>query len=223
MGTNDINLAVFVSDYETYYSLKKDLVHQYKFSQISTNAFGLRHINGAQIDLMPFGDIETNNEITLKNPFTKLKVQGFTEVYSKGILETLFEGNKYYLASIESIVILKLIAFDDNNQRVKDIKDFALICKYYQELEFDIIYQNLDLFGQTSYEFKQISWIVLGRQMFEIIASNDDLFSRINNIIDGAINLNTKIASLMITDVSNETIDEKIQILSYIKIGLNTN
>lgn len=177
------------------------------------------------IDLMPLSDKAKNGEIILEGSgMTKIRLDGFEEAYKKGSINTQLESEIYRACSIPGIVILKLIAYDDRpDRRIKDIIDITRICKYYPDLETDLIWENHNELYVDDLSHDEVGMIVLGREMNNIISENDELKSRIIQILDKAINRKSAILELMITNNLTETLDEKAIILTRIKQGLIEN
>ncbi len=221
-GTNDIDFGVYVSDHKTYNKLKAYLKEQFLYTQSLDNVFGLDTPDGKRIDLLPFGEIAQNGEVVLEGRgMTKIKLDGFEEVYLHGSIKTSIEKEIYKACSIPGIVILKLIAFDDRpNRRIKDIKDISLICKYYPEIETNLIWEeNNDLYSEDK-SHEEVGLIVLGREIKKIVKPNQNLNERLKAILDKAISGKSRVLELMINDRINETLEEKANILKCIRQGL---
>lgn len=70
---------------------------------------------GIQVDILPFGEIEINDEVKFEGTgLISIKVNGFNEVYFAGT-ETveLSTGHTFKVATLPAIVLLKFIAYDD--------------------------------------------------------------------------------------------------------------
>ena len=94
-----------------------------------------------------------------------------------------FENNKTYLvATLPSIILLKLIAWDNNpDYRGKDVEDISYI------------FDNFDIYTDDSYELftevepQYISARTIGRKINYIIAESLDLKNQIIRIIENQI------------------------------------
>ena len=65
-GTKDIDFGVFVPDVDTYNELRQTLIKTLKYTPSSENAFCLISPEFKQIDLLPFGEIEQDNEVRIE-------------------------------------------------------------------------------------------------------------------------------------------------------------
>ncbi|HMS67287.1 MAG TPA: nucleotidyl transferase AbiEii/AbiGii toxin family protein [Saprospiraceae bacterium] len=221
-GTQDIDFGVYVPDHETYDDLKNYLTENFKYTQAQDNIFGLDTPEGKGIDLLPFGEIAENDEVVMEGRgMTKIKLDGFKEAYLNGSINTNIEEEAYKACSIPGIVILKLIAYDDRpDRRTKDIKDISLICKYFPDIETNLIWEeHYDLYEEDR-SHDEVGYIVLGREMKKIIKDNNGLFERVYDILNKAINGQSGVLELMINDRIQETLDQKVRILECIKEGL---
>jgi len=136
-GTKDIDFGVYIPQEKDYEALKQKLQHEFGYTVNKENSFCLISPEGKQIDLLPFGEIENEGEVIIDGAgLTRINLDGFNEVFKNGLNEITLEDSKYSVCSIPSVVILKMIAFDDRpERRVKDIKDIDRIFKYYPDIE----------------------------------------------------------------------------------------
>ena len=127
--------------------------------------------NGHQVDILPFGAIEIDEKVQIKGTgLTSISVNGFSEVYNSGTAEVQLDtGHHFKVASLSSIVLLKLIAYDDRpEQRAKDGRDVGSIIEHYFELQAEHIYEHhADLFTETEkdIELQDIGATVIGREI----------------------------------------------------------
>jgi predicted nucleotidyltransferase len=222
-ATKDVDLAVFISNSDAYESIKSTLVAEYDFREVSTNAFALLTPYGYPIDLLPFGSVEIDDavEIEGKGP-AKVHVNGFKEIYQQGLTPVLTEeGITFKIASLVSIILLKLVAFDDRpERRTRDIKDIAVIMNHYFHIESDLIYdRHNDLFTGEDIELLNIAAFVIGRELKSILAVNKHLKNRILNILSLTEKHHHKIPQLM---AQNEgfTVEQATNLLGEVVQGI---
>lgn len=77
------------------------------------------------------------------------------------------EGNRFKIATLPSIILLKLIAYDDRPEfRIKDIQDISDIINMYFEIETNIIFdEHYDLLERIDEGHGVIASRVIGRLM----------------------------------------------------------
>ena len=191
-GTRDVDFAVFIATQENYNLLKTYLVQQKKFVESKTNAFAIISPEGFAVDMLPFGEINKDEKINIQSEgLTSIHLDGFKEVYESGTetleLET---GHAFEVATLPSIVLLKLISYDDRpDQRLKDPRDIASIIQNYFDLQSDNIYENhTDLFDDANFTLQKAGARVIGREIKTIIESNTGLVKRIIGILTDHIN-----------------------------------
>jgi predicted nucleotidyltransferase len=221
-GTKDIDFAVYIPDIGTYNRLRERLLEGCGYRPSGDNAFCLLSPGGAQIDLLPFGEIEQQGQVLVQGKgLVSIKLDGFREVYALGLTQVSLGEEQFAVCNIPSIIILKLIAFDDRpERRVKDVKDIAGILKYYPSLEQDHIWENyFDLYEQER-SHEDVAMIGLGREMNAIARGNEKLQERLVSILQKGIAGRSSLADHMVMDSEKENIAQKRAILGNILLGL---
>lgn len=80
-STKDIDFAVLIGNRQDYQRVR-DYLTKNGFTESSTNAFVIIAPSGLQIDLLPFGEMEIDEEVSFEGRgLTSIKVNGFMEVY----------------------------------------------------------------------------------------------------------------------------------------------
>jgi predicted nucleotidyltransferase len=155
-----------------------------------------------------------------------IKANGFMEVYHSGTEKVEMKtGHNFKIATLPSIVLLKLIAFDDRpEQRFKDARDIANIITHFFDLQADLIYEkHTDLFTDENdgRSMEETASIVIGREIKKIANPNDSLMRRLNKILQSHIDL--KDESLFIRNMvaeTNGTVEISVQLLKNIFLSL---
>ena len=230
--TKDIDFAAMVGSLEEYQSVKDYLKDHKGFQDSKGNSFVMTTSSGFQVDILPFGEIEIDDTIQLKGTgLTSIKVNGFMEVFNGGTEEvTMASGHVFQVATLASIILLKLIAFDDRPEhRLKDARDIANILLHYFELEQDQVYgeENKDIFTSGSSELDDLSLpeigsLVAGRTIHKIIVGNDILYARIIRILEQHIS--QKDESVFVRNMSQEValpVNEIIKWLQKLNQGIS--
>jgi predicted nucleotidyltransferase len=191
--TKDIDFAVLVGNHQQYEELRTFLKDRKGFQDTKSNSFVLITPSGLQVDILPFGGIEMDNGVHVEGVgLTYINVNGFMEVYTEGTESVMIEtGHQFNVATLPSIVLLKLIAFDDRPElRTKDARDIANLINNYFDLQADFIYEyHADLFSMDNEELaeqslEEISANVIGRELKKITGKNSVLLERIKGIIE---------------------------------------
>lgn len=185
-ATRDVDYAVLVGTIEQYQALKDYLVQHSGFIAGTQNQFVLISPDKFQIDLLPFGEIESAGEVVVERTgMISIKVDGMREVYDSGAefvhLET---GHTFKAATLPGIVLLKLISYDDREElRQKDAQDIGNILDNFFELYEDKIYANHHDLFENERSLENISAIVLGREINRIASNNKKLIARLYQIL----------------------------------------
>lgn len=224
--TKDVDFAIMISGKEDYDALRSYLTKNKSYREVKTNSFVLLTPAGIQLDILPFGEIEINDEVKFEGTgLTSIKVNGFNEVYLAGT-ETvaLSTGHTFKVATLPAIVLLKFIAYDDRPEvRTKDARDIINIMLHFFDLQADLIYEShAELFGGEEMELEQIATTVIGREIKKIIATNEDLSSRLNRILQGLLHAQEKSPFIrnMVSE-SGRTVEEVLNLMIRLQIGLN--
>jgi predicted nucleotidyltransferase len=191
--TFDVDFAALVGSNAEYEQVKQYLKDHKQYQETKGNAFVMIAPSGMQVDILPFGEIEIDDDIRLEgNGLTTIKVNGFKEVYDNGTQSVEMDtGHTFQVATLSAIVMLKLISYDDRpEQRLKDAGDIGNIIIHFVDLEPDLIYaeENLDLYTGDDPNFEMfsmqgISAVIIGREIKKIIEGNENLLNRIQAIL----------------------------------------
>jgi len=199
--TKDVDFAVLVGNKTAYEEVRQFLKDHKNFRDTKENSFVLLTPTGVQVDILPFGEIEIDDGVNLDGAgLTNIKVNGFMEVYKAGTEEvSMLTGHVFKVATLPSIVLLKLIAFDDRpEKRLKDARDIANIINLYFDLQTDLIYgEHSDIFLASEEQLNKVSLqeiaaMVIGREIKKVIDKNDTLLGRIKKILDDNITQSEK-------------------------------
>ncbi|MBE8721560.1 nucleotidyl transferase AbiEii/AbiGii toxin family protein [Sphingobacterium pedocola] len=195
--TKDVDYAVLMSSREEYQTVRQYLIDRENFTAYKGDAFVLISPDGIQVDILPFGEIETDEEVIFSGQgMTNIKVDGMKEVYHYGTASvTLETGNSFRVATLSAIALLKFIAYDDRpDQRQKDVVDIANIARHFFNLHEELIYeQHNDLFDEEKVaSFDSIGPIVLGREMKKIAEHSPKLRERLNKIMENHLQMKEK-------------------------------
>ncbi|WGQ09782.1 hypothetical protein QG516_25030 [Pedobacter gandavensis] len=224
--TKDVDFAVFIASKKDYEDVKTYLIETKNYSESKNNAFIMISPDGMEIDMLPFGGMEIDDDVNFEGTgLTNIKVNGFMEVHQSGTaIVDLDTGHSFRIATLPAIVLLKFISYDDRPEnRGKDPRDIINIVLHFFNLQSDLIYDHhSDLFGgEEDVELEQIAAKVIGREIRKIIAGNDELLQRIISILQ--VQLKQKEKSGLIRNMVNESernVDYVLQLLVYLLKGV---
>jgi len=224
-ATKDIDFAVLISNQNQFENIKRLLKNEYGFSQVKDNEFTMVTPKGTTLDILPFGAVEVNDGevIVAGQGMHNIKVNGFEEVANGGIIEVTHEKYKFKIASLPSIILLKLIAYDDRPEvRTKDAGDIAQVIKVYFEIESELIYdEHNDLFDEGNENLEVLSAEVIGRTLNPILAENKLLKDRIIYILNNHTrNENGNSFVELMARTTNDTVEHCIKLLKSILKGI---
>lgn len=220
--TKDLDFAVFISSREDYEAVRSYLIEHKGFRRTKGNSFIMISPTDLEVDILPFGEIDIDDEVKLTGTGLT-SINGFIEVYQSGTEEVALKtGHNFKIATLPSIVLLKLIAYDDRPEiRFKDARDIINIITHYFELEAQMIYEeHADLFAEDS-NLGIVAATVIGREIKKIATGNTRLYQRLKGIIDTQIAL--KDNSAFIRNMVNEdgsNVEEVTTLLKNLLKGL---
>lgn len=227
-ATKDIDFAIFIHDTATYDDLKEYFITVEKFKAIKENHFVLIWNDIQEIDLLPFGilkDLLGGVELDTVG-MASYTMEGFKEIYEIGLPEVIIDHTyRFKFCTLEGIVLLKLIAWDDRPElRRDDIKDISDILEHLFDMFANEIYEeHFDLFENEEQDLRHLAAQVLGRKIRQITRINPALHYRIEMILMSNIQQEetSQIAKIMVEFFDN-TIHENVILLKQILLGLQS-
>ncbi|CAN5214573.1 hypothetical protein BH23BAC3_BH23BAC3_22500 [soil metagenome] len=171
--TRDVDFALYVSTQEQYDEIVKRLTNKHGFSEIKGIPFRLQTPFGYTIDLIPFGEISIDEAVLPDETWDRpIFVNGFKETFEHALVPVEVEDDSsltFRVASLASIVLLKLIAYDDRPERRNtDPADISDIILHFFDIESEVIYEDHNDLFDRDLELLEIAAIVIGREMNEI-------------------------------------------------------
>ena len=176
--TKDVDIALLIADEEKFYQVKAALLDTGNFTAHATEAVKLFYKEAIEVDLLPFGEIENEiRETRLEKPrLFVLDVPGFMEIFPHAEIVQLNEHLSLKVCPLEGLVLLKLIANDDNPSRTKDITDIEHILVVYFDIcsvaIFDTDEDAADLYATDVANYIYlVSARVIGRKIAGMLAT----------------------------------------------------
>lgn len=188
--TQDVDLAVWLPDEAAFQSLMDRLEATGNFERDRLNSIRLHHRGGMLADLIPFGDLATEQgEVHLTRPSVlTLDIPGLLEVEAR-IVSHQIADRTCYTCPPEGLLLLKLLSNDDRPERTQDLTDIRLLLEaVFNIAAYEIATEHFDLFDQyegTSNQSygQEIAGHFLGRKLKSLLQSNDKLRTRILTIL----------------------------------------
>jgi predicted nucleotidyltransferase len=188
--TNDIDIALLLDNEKQFYEIKEAMLATGKFEESSYKAIKLMYRDSIEVDLLPFGDIEDEHRQLQLSRHTLLvmDMSGFKEVYPFVETHTVADGLSLNVCPLEGLVLLKLIANNDNPSRTKDITDIEHFIKVYFELNADQVYTDhldvMDLYDTAVGNYLPlVSARVIGRKMKTLLQITEGAKENISGIL----------------------------------------
>ncbi|NNC27578.1 hypothetical protein HKX42_11910, partial [Salinisphaera sp. USBA-960] len=114
--TRDIDIAIFVDDWQQFDALKKELVTQ-GAKAITGNAHRLLWQDN-ELDIIPFGNIAVENTIAWPpDRAIVMAVDGFQEAFQQAVAVRLSNGCELLFCSLPGLALLKLFAWRDRGNQ----------------------------------------------------------------------------------------------------------
>lgn len=145
--TRDVDLGIQVNDWDQFSALKIALIQTGQFSGVADQQHRLLYQQGLlPLDLVPFGKIQTSAGMIAWPPGGDMvmSVAGFAEARRAALSVEIVPGFAVAVASIPSLAILKLVAWNDRNAETnKDASDLLLLTKSYASIgNLDRLYES---------------------------------------------------------------------------------
>ncbi len=186
-STADIDFAVMVPDFGIYDTLFEELCER-GFRKTNESYRLIYAKTNTVLDLMPYGEIEQDYTINFDERDISLSVLGFKEVGEHAEDISINDaGFSLPTSPVVGLIILKLISWNDKQNRVKDLEDISLLINSGWDFYEDEAYEHhLDLFDDD-FEMTKAAARIIGRKMKPILDANEKLHKTIMAILEAAI------------------------------------
>ncbi|MCU0453449.1 MAG: hypothetical protein MUE68_07300 [Bacteroidetes bacterium] len=173
-ATNDVDVGLRVASWEEFQSVVGTLASYTRFHRSRTHGYRLIHESGMIVDVLPFGDIEVpKGKIQWPQSDRIMTMVGFEEAYKAAIAVRASDELTIRVCTAPGLVILKLIAWDEDRSRDNDAKDIAYIMMHYADAgQEDRIYgRDADLVEEDGFDYGNIGPRLLGRDIAQIASA----------------------------------------------------
>lgn len=169
-ATLDVDIGVYVSDWNQFQNLKEALVRTGKFSS-TRQAQRLLFDDELPLDIVPFGGVAEENDSILWPPEHDIRMStlGFQECHQHAI-SVLMRAKPdlvVKVVSLAGLAILKLVSWDDSiERRGKDATDLLLIMRNYIAAgNMDRFFEEVDILKEEDSDYDRSSARFLGREI----------------------------------------------------------
>ena len=173
-ATMDIDIAVFVEDWNQFKRLKNELIATADFSS-TRETQRLLFKNRLPVDLVPFGGVAEKEDMIGWPPDNsfRMNVAGFRECYQHVVQVQISVDPDLTInvANLAGLAILKLISWDENSaRRRKDASDLLFILQNYLDAgNLERLFDEApDIVDSGDYNYEAGSARLLGRDISAI-------------------------------------------------------
>jgi predicted nucleotidyltransferase len=177
-ATLDIDLALRVRDWDQYTRLRTRMIGTGDYEEDRHQHQRLLHVNGALIDLVPFGPLESPAGIIAWPPEQDVMMQtaGFEEALASAIELVVGEDPECSIrvCTPAALAAMKLIAWHEKYPaRKKDAQDLLFLMKEYVHAgnEGRLYADEKELFAAVNFSFEDASPMLLGRDMRKVVTT----------------------------------------------------
>ena len=167
-ATNDIDIAVHVSDWDQFDSLKQRLIDSQGFSVDLRAAQRLHYLSAFPVDLVPFGGVvESNGHISWPpDRAIEMNVIGYDDALDTSLRIEVTKDLLVPVASLAGLALLKVFAWlDRGHMNPKDAQDLALLLRRYAEtIDPDDLHGNeAKILEAVDYDYERAGARILGQ------------------------------------------------------------
>lgn len=186
-GTRDVDIAIMIDSEDQFQTIRDELIATGDF-ETTRHVIKLIFKGAIEVDMLPFGEIENDyREARIERPrLFVMDVPGLMEAYV-GIVTMTIQDMEVNVCSVEGLVLLKLIAYDDRPDRTKDVTDINNLIEVYFELYSDEVYNDMavmELYDTNTANYLElVSARVIGRKIKLLLQGSEDVLERVKNIL----------------------------------------
>jgi predicted nucleotidyltransferase len=199
VGTQDIDIGIWLPDWDAYRSITDRLQSDYGFSPARgqhVHAFVSRQ--DLRTDILPFGSIEERRQISFPR-FTsfQLNMMGFQEAVARPLYFILDDNVPFTTPSTAGMVLLKLIAWKDRRGQqiaTKHVVDIARLLDAYFDGTIDdrvdepLILAAFDATEPLDHLWYHSAWVI-GHEMALLCQNYPETRRTVLGILDDILSL----------------------------------
>jgi predicted nucleotidyltransferase len=225
-ATQDIDLGVQVSDWDTYEQLRNALIGTGKFGRDEKQAQRLLY-KEFPIDIIPFGAIADPDDRLSWPPGhdSTMSTLGFKEAYHTSITIRIRAkpALEIQFVSLPGLALLKILSWNDNRlRRRRDANDLLLLMRSYLDAgnQERLFKEEIDLVGED-FDYIRAGSRLLGRDIATILSHQTK--KAIVGILDketGEQNQYRLVADMMGRGENGRAFEEALHLLEELKAGI---
>ena len=173
--TTDVDYCVELANAEAWDTLCRILTDKYGFRKDVKEPYRF-HGAGQVLDILPFGGIAVDDEVTFRDPVMVLSVTGFSEITRNASAQ--IEG--WNILTLPGLCAKKLLVYDEKPDRKKDFADFLFVLANYDKILGEQVFDDpifLSMIaGRVDTEIAVAS--LLGRQLKQAVNSSPTLLNK---------------------------------------------
>jgi predicted nucleotidyltransferase len=173
-ATLDIDIAVFIENWDQFHHLKDELVGANDFTP-TRDIHRLLFKKRLPVDIVPFGGVAKNGELIEWPPdgSFKMTVTGFRECFQHAVQVKISDKPELSVSvvSLAGLAIFKLISWAENSvRRRKDASDLVFIIRNYLDAgNLERLFEEApDIVDSSDYDYESGSGRLLGRDISKI-------------------------------------------------------
>lgn len=226
-ATQDIDLGVQVSDWDSYERLREGLIATGKFRRDKKQAQRLVYMKSYPMDIIPFGAIAEPDDCLSWPPEhdARMSTLGFEEAYHNSITVRMRVNPALDIqfVSLPGLALLKIISWNENQLRnSKDAYDLLLIMHTYLDAgnQERLWNEEGDLVGED-FDYVRAGSRLLGRDIAKILSPNTkEVVIRILEQETGEQLQYKLIEAMMNRSAESSDFEEALQLLEDLKAGI---
>ena len=186
-ATQDIDVAFMIDKWEVYDEIMEILVNEYSF--IDHPQTQRLIFDELPVDIIPYGKIAKNNEITWpSNKEIEMNVTGFEILFEK-TFSCQYRNILFKIPQLEAFLISEIIAWQDRKYSTKkDREDIGIILYNYNDFYPNHLFDNFsELIDRPDYDYIKTGAILLGKRINIFLENYPILKKEVKTILEDEI------------------------------------
>lgn len=195
-ATQDLDIAVAVSDWKEYQKVENEILNIEGFTKDTKQKQRFIYKEIFLLDIIPFGDIMQEDDKIFWPPDESIamSVLGFIEVAKATRQVVIDENLTVEVASLAGIFLLKIVAWEERHiESSKDADDMGLILANYLSInESRAVEEYFEIYEADDFSITTGGAKLLGKDISEILYKNTNTKDKIRAILQREIDQQTE-------------------------------